>query len=722
MDPRFIPTSNDPWAVATSYLIAAFASYVAIDLSRRVRDRDGRLVARWWAAGAFAMGTGVWSMHFMAMLGFEAGIVIGFAPGKTLLSWLAAVLAGSIALAVGARARLTRRALVLATGPIATAILAMHYLGMAAAELVPGIAWDWPIVAASAGVALGTAAAALLIFFRLRDPQLAGRWTLQLGAALVMGLAIAAVHFTGMAAVRMPLGSVCISGDGLRGFGLQALTGTLTFVLLGAVLLTSIADARRRSEGRLRSSLQAADARLQRLAFVDALTGLPNRALFYDRLEHAGAQHVGPSGASGGNASTPRVAVLFVDLDGFKPINDAYGRTTGDTLLREAASRLQQCARAGDTVARIASDEFVLLLEDEDAAAAALQMADRVLQALQQPFGGIGPGVSLSCSVGIALHPDHGAVDVLVERAEAAMVAAKRSGGGRWAVFEGRMAGDVAEQVALQQELRGALARGELSLHYQPKAHACSGAVNSVEALMRWQHPQRGWVSPAVFIPLAERFGLIGALGDWVIDEACAQIARWNADGRRCQVAINVSAQQLRQSELPARVASAIRRHGIDPLQLVLEITETAMMENIAAQGALLGELAAIGVRLSIDDFGTGYSSLAYLRRLPVHQLKLDLSLVQDIDRDADARAVLHAVVQLAHALRLEVVAEGVETAEQARILRSQGCDLLQGWHIARPMPAAQLLPWLEQHERDRGVRAPAVGTQSTAAATAQPA
>ena len=711
MDPRFIPTSNDPWAVATSYLIAAFASYVAIDLARRVRDRDGRLAPWWWAGGAFAMGTGVWSMHFMAMLGFEAGLVIGFAPGKTLLSWLSAVLAGAMALAVSARPQLSPRTLVLAPFPIAAAILVMHYGGMAAAEMVPGIDWDGPLVAASAGVALATAAAALLIFFHLREPQRAGRWSLQLGAALVMGLAITAVHFTGMAAVRLPVGSVCTSGDGLRGLGLQALTGTLTFILLGAVLLASIADARRRSEGRLRSSLQAADAKLQRLAFVDALTGLPNRALFYDRLQHAASQQ-----ADQAPASRPRVAVLFVDLDGFKPINDAYGRAAGDALLREAAARLQQAARAGDTVARIASDEFVLLLEDQDAAAAALRLADGVLLALQRPFGGIGPGVNLSCSVGIALHPDHGAVADLVARAEAAMVAAKRSGGARWAVYDGQMASDVAEQVTLQQELRGALARGELSLHYQPKAHAASGAVDSVEALMRWQHPQRGWVSPALFIPLAERFGLIGALGDWVIDEACAQIARWNAAGRRCQVAINLSAQQLRQSELPARIAGAIQRHGIEPLQLVLEITETAMMENLAEQGALLAELAALGVRLSIDDFGTGYSSLAYLRRLPVHQLKLDLSLVQDIDRDADACAVLHAVVQLAHALRLEVVAEGVETAEQARILRSQACDLLQGWHIARPMPAPQLLPWLEQHEREHGVRAAAVAPPREAA------
>jgi EAL domain-containing protein (putative c-di-GMP-specific phosphodiesterase class I) len=252
----------------------------------------------------------------------------------------------------------------------------------------------------------------------------------------------------------------------------------------------------------------------------------------------------------------------------------------------------------------------------------------------------------------------------------------------------------------LQQALRGAIERGELQLHYQPKIAAGDGGVHGAEALLRWCHPQRGWISPAVFVPVAERFGLIGAIGRWVLDEACAQLARWREQGVHCRVAVNLSAVQLRQPDLVEQVAQALERHGIEPASLVLEITETAVMDDLQQQAQHLQRLAALGVRLSIDDFGTGYSSLAYLRRLPVRQLKLDRSLLADIETAPASRAIVDAVVRLAHALALEVVAEGVETEAQARLLRELGCDVLQGWHYARPMPAERLAAWLDARRR----------------------
>ena len=281
------------------------------------------------------------------------------------------------------------------------------------------------------------------------------------------------------------------------------------------------------------------------------------------------------------------------------------------------------------------------------------------------------------------------------------MVAAKRAGGGTCVVYDPAMGGDATEQVRLQQDLRLAIIHQQLELHYQPKVCAARGLVHGLEALLRWRHPQAGMISPAVFVPLAERFGLIGAIGLWVIDEACAQLARWRAEGRECRVAITLSPYQLRQPDLPARIQSALERHDLHPSQLVCEITETAMMENLQAERTVLDRIAALGVCLSIDDFGTGYSSLAHLRSIPARQLKIDRSFVTDLAENADAQAVLDAVVRLAHALRMEVVAEGVETAAQHAVLVRLGCDLLQGYAIARPMPAADVPRWLDRHEAE---------------------
>jgi diguanylate cyclase (GGDEF)-like protein len=714
MDAAFLPTRHEPAVVLASYAIAAFASYVALDLAGRVRSEDRQLARLWWGGGALALGTGIWAMHFVGMLGFDVGLPLGYAPGTTLLSWLAAVLAGAVALAVATRPRLSPGLLAGGALAMASGICAMHYLGMAALEMAPGIVWHWPMVAASVVVALGASAAALGLFFLMRRFRGVERLRVQLAAALVMGLAVAGMHYTGMAAAQLPLGSLCLSTEGLHGRGLLATVGVSSLVLLAVALVTSINDARRQARERaLRHSLlaantelQSANAELARLAFTDALTGLPNRALFEDRLQHAAARLARDGAGKSGNAQ--RLAVLFINLDGFKPVNDSLGHQAGDALLREVAQRLRTAAGEGDTLARVGGDEFVLLIESHDPAADAVASAETVLEALKQPFRteqADRPGeVSLGGSVGIAVHPDHGQAAQLVARADAAMQAAKRSGGNAWAVYENRMSDGASEQVALQQALRVALQRGELSLHFQPKVFAAGGAISGVEALLRWQHPERGWISPALFVPVAERFGLIGAIGRWVIDEGCAQLARWNAAGRHCRMAINLSPHQLRQHDLVSQVAGLIEKHGLHPSQLVFEITETAMMDNLAQQRAVLDALAALGVKISIDDFGTGYSSLAYLRRLPARQLKLDRSLVQDVVHAPDARAVLQAVVQLAHALRLEVVAEGVETSDQAEVLRSLRCDILQGWLVARPMPAAAVLGWMtawETRQRD---------------------
>ncbi|MDR7270450.1 diguanylate cyclase (GGDEF)-like protein [Pelomonas saccharophila] len=693
----------DPAVVVLSYLTAAFASYVALDLAQRVRTPDSLVARTWWIAGSLSMGTGIWAMHFVGMLALKLPFLVGYDTAVTLLSWLAAVGVSAIALRVAAQETLTPLRLAVGAVSMGAGICAMHYTGMAALVLAPGIRWHWGLVAASAAVATGAAAAALVIFFGLRQlPRAWARWC-QLVAALVMGAAVAGMHYTGMAAAGIAEGAVCLSADGLRGDNLGNLVAGATFALLLLTLVTSALDARsQRRTNRLQQSLQAATTELQELALRDPLTGLSNRQLLDDRLQHAAAR---------GQREGAHLALLAVNLDGFKPINDSFGLAAGDQVLRETARRLQGLARGHDTLARLAADEFVLMVEGEVGETTLAQIAQRLLDALAEPMTGV-PGAGsqplrLSASVGIALYDGKGPGEALVAQADSAAQSVKRAGGNGFAFFEAHMQAGVREQVELARDLRAALAgeagNGRLALHYQPKIATAEGEVTGVEALLRWNHPLRGAISPVVFIPVAERFGLIMPLGDWVIAESCRQIAVWREAGLQMRVAINLSMQQLRQPEaLVRRFETALAQHGVDARYLTCEITESVAMDDASATERSLQRLAELGLSLSIDDFGTGYSSLAYLRRLPVSQLKIDRSFIQDLESSADARAIVKAVIELAHALGLQVVAEGVETEGQAEVLRGKRCDKLQGFLFARPMPADELTRWATSVPDDR--------------------
>ncbi len=697
----YMTTYHEPALVVASLVVAVLSSFVALDLARRVHAATISGQSRWWwAGGSLTLGTGIWAMHFVGMLGFDASIPLGYDLLPTLASWTAAVAAAAVALSIAARERLGLGALLAGSTSMAVGICAMHYLGMAALDLQPGIVWRAPLVVASVAIAWGASATALAIFFLLREQRGARRLQLQLLASLVMGGAIGGMHYTAMAAAQLPLGAVCRSTNGLSGQPLAAVVTTAALLLLGGSLLMSIVAALARSrEVRLKASLQKANAALQRRDFEDPLTGLPNRALFNDRLQHATARIARHHSAAVGSE---RLAVLYLDLDAFKPINESFGHVVGDEVLCEVARRLQVTVGGSDTLARMGADEFVVMIEAPNAESAAIALAQRILHALHRPFTPRSPGgqaVVLSCSIGVAVFPDHDdAGHRLLACADAAMDAAKRAGGDTCVAYAAGMASDAAEQVLLQRALRTAIERGELMLYYQPKVDPQQGRVHGLEALLRWRHPERGLISPAVFVPLAERFGLIGAMGNWVIDEACAQLARWEAQGLRCRVAVNLSPHQLRRPDLATRIHDALDRHGLQPSALVCEITESAMMENLHAERAVLDQIAALGVWLSIDDFGTGYSSLAHLRNIPARQLKIDRSFVTDLAANADAQAVLDAIVRLAHALRMQVVAEGVETQAQADALTRLGCDLLQGFLFARPMPADEVPRWLAQH------------------------
>ncbi len=698
--PAYLSSDYHALGVIASLVIAALASYVALDLVRRVRTARQGLSVLWWCAGALVMGTGIWSMHFVGMMAFSLPIALGFTGLMTLLSWLAAVAASAVALGVAGRLNFNLVTMVVGAAAMAVGISGMHYIGMAALDMAPAIDWDYPVVAMSVAYAAVASAVALFIFDWLQRVRGARRIAYQVGSALMLGAAICGMHYVGMAAARFPLDSVCLSADRLGGDGLGAAVIVATALLLVGTLLISILDARLQSTAeRLTQSLQGANAQLKaanielsKRASTDPLTQLPNRTFFEGRLQQA----IAKVDKLNSSSVVQRLAVLFIDLDGFKPINDSFGHAAGDQILREAATRLRQMARENDAVARVGGDEFLLLVEDAGNAAHCALVAREVVTRLAAPFSVSGRQVQIACSVGLVLYPGNGRRDKLIANADAAMYVAKRAGGNNYVQFEPTMGADATNQLELLSDLRQAVERNEFRLVYQPKVKGVSGHIHGVEALLRWHQPQRGIVPPNDFIPMAERFGLIVAIGAWVIDEACNQLAEWRDEGLRMRVAVNLSVHQLRDNGLVETVEQALKRHRLDPSQLLCEITESMAMEDVQATKRAFDGLARIGVFLSIDDFGTGYSSLSYLRQLPARQLKIDRSFVSDLGTSNDAQAVVEGVIRLAHALGLVVVAEGVETQRQRDLLLDMECDELQGYYFAKPMDASALLEWAQ--------------------------
>jgi diguanylate cyclase (GGDEF)-like protein/PAS domain S-box-containing protein len=434
-----------------------------------------------------------------------------------------------------------------------------------------------------------------------------------------------------------------------------------------------------------------AEARIQFLAHHDVLTGLPNRVLLRDRFEHALAR---------AERSRSRVALLFLDLDNFKVVNDTLGHVAGDQLLLEVVSRLSQCTRESDTISRQGGDEFILLLNDIPDMESVERIASKILAHLAEPAEINGHVLNTSCSIGIAIFPEDGEdFDSLLQKADTAMYNAKDAGRNIYRFFDDRMNQQAHEHLLLQNRLNQALFSAEFYLHYQPQMEIGSGRVIGMEALLRWRNPELGEVVPARFIPVAEDCGLIVPIGAWVMEEACRQSQRWRQAGwPDLTMSVNLSALQFRRAGLVEMVAGALKRSGLPPHLLELELTESILLQDVENTLDTVRRLKALGVRLSIDDFGTGYSSLSYLKRFAVDRLKIDRSFVRDINTDPDNAAIVRAVIQLAHSLRLDTIAEGVETQEQLAFLRQEGCRGVQGFLLSRPLSSADLKTFL--HER----------------------
>ena len=802
---------HTPWVLPLAACVCWISCYVALHLEQRVRSGRSWALA-WLLAASFSAGAGIWSTHFIGMLGYDPGVVVGYEAATTLLSLIVAVTASLGAFTLvraappGAAWAGAIAGLILGGG-----IACMHFLGIAGVVLPGRFAWDTTLVILAIALGCGLSATAFAIHIRRADPRT------RMIAATVLTSAIAGLHFTAMAAVRvLPDPAFATPDLGLaRGALAGGIAGLMAVILAFAALAlmldhlrtmnaalsgqgivlrekTLLLDAtldsmdqglimvdargivqvcneralalldlprammqerpsyravlrhqlrnreRNRTDRSFRDWIERggseqahvherlrpnglvleirtvplrdggfvrtftditqrknAEAEIARMARHDILTGLPNRGLFRELLDKR---------LAGIAARGETAAVLYLDLDGFKGVNDTLGHQVGDALLCAVAERLQS-AVGNDIVARLGGDEFAILLAGGQRQAT--DVAARLIALFEAPLpvGDLRVGVGLS--VGIALAPEHGSnAECLYRRADLALYRAKAEGRGTFRVFSVDMDDEAEERRALESELRQALADGLLSLHYQPQVDGASGRLVGFEALVRWLHPSRGQIPPTVFVPLAEESGLIVALGDWVLREACREAATWAPE---LKVSVNLSPRQLLKPDLPETVLAILAETGLSPDRLELEVTESVIINDMSRAIGILRRLKSFGIRISMDDFGTGYASLATLHAFPFDKMKIDRSFVAQLESDPQAAVIVRAVLSLGRSLRMSVVAEGVETPAQRRFLADEACGEMQGYLFGKPAPIGDFADMLGVADRSGALAAPAV-------------
>ncbi|TDG18244.1 EAL domain-containing protein [Paraburkholderia silviterrae] len=652
------------WLVIVALLICGTGSWVTARLVRRAFATRGVQRAGWQFLAATASAVAIWCTHFVAMLGFDPGVPVSFDPLLTFVSLLIALAGSLIGFAV-ACSGLTRAAPALGGALVGLAIALMHYTGMAAYHVEGLVIWSRPYLIASIALSVGLGALALDRAARRAGGSVAA-------VASLFAIAIQSLHFTGMSAFQVE--PMAVSGHFSDPAALQALAlsvACMAFVIVGAGLVSYLLDDSVRAE-----SLE----HLRSMALSDMLTGMPNRAAFNERIE----AEMERAAAEGG-----KLALIGIDLNRFKDVNDLRGHHAGDEVLRILARRFASLVSEDEFVARVGGDEFVAILRFARREA----LDDFLLRletALFRPIRYDDWEVLSGASLGVAIYPDDATTKtVLVNNADLAMYRAKADLTRSVCFYEPKMDELARARRTLAADLREALVRGQLSVHYQVQTSIPSGEICGYEALLRWEHPRLGFVSPAVFIPLAEENGLILQIGAWVLREACTRAATWMPP---CKVAVNLSPVQFVHADLPALVSAALAETGLPPARLELELTESTIFADRQRSLEVLQRIKALGVSLALDDFGTGYSSLDTLRSFPFDKIKLDQSFVSEAQSNRQATAIIRAVLALGKSLGIPVLAEGIETQDQLDLLASEGCDEVQGFLLGRPAPLAQLV------------------------------
>lgn len=672
-----LPVTWDSVLICVSLIVVFIASFTALDTAGRVAVSRGWSARFWLLVGGIAMGIGVWAMHFIGMLAMMLPMMMRYDTRLTILSLLVAILASVLAFGqtVGGL-HLTRQRLLRGTLILGAGVVVMHYLGMYALLIEPQPEWNALLVALSVLIAFAASGLALWLAFHLRQGD--HHLMLMRGlASLVMGIAIAGMHYVGMAAAEFSHSSM-MQPHGVSNTGLAVWVMLITLTILGITLLSSMLDAQLRA-ARLATRLNRANQELRQLAMHDNLTTLPNRVMLEQQLDLAIKQAM---------LNEHRFAVIYMDLDGFKAVNDTWGHHVGDRLLVAVAERL--CSQLSNTMllVRLGGDEFVLMAECD--ISAARQLAQKLVKVISSPFELDRYVLHVSLSAGIAIFPLHGRNrQELLFNADAAMYHTKHSGRNGWCLFEPAMSAATQHQLELANDLWEAIEREQMRLFYQPKF--CSGGTRLMgfEALLRWQHPQRGLLTPELFLPRAEKTGQIIALGNWVIGDACRQLRIWHSQGHSdWTVSVNLSALQFHQRDLLTILTQTLARNQLPGSALMLEITEAIAMRDPAFSQQRIRELQQAGVSVAIDNFGIGYANLLHLKDLDASELKIDRSFINCLRPGSEDATVVSAMLTLAQSLNLRMVAEGVETEEQQHLLTSLGFDALQGYLLGKPTPA----------------------------------
>ncbi|KAA0974008.1 bifunctional diguanylate cyclase/phosphodiesterase [Pseudomonas sp. ANT_H12B] len=693
--------AHNPFLVWLAYVVACTAGFATLGMTERIGHVEKPASQRLWRwVGAGCLAGGIWAMHFISMLAFQVPIEIQYHLPTTLVSLIFALTASWLALQTLSHPHLNFWQYLRAAVWIGLGIATMHYVGMAAMRSVATAYYHPALFALSIVIAIGASLAALLISSHLRDGSGAFHLLLKYTASLVLGAGIVSMHFTGMAALNLVLPDNSLQplpGDNNH-LQLGLTVAVMTLLIIGSSISAALADKKLQIKdcdlqrvNTLVSQLDQARLSLQQVAHYDALTNLLNRRGFNQLFAEKLIEKTNEAG---------RLAVLFLDIDHFKRINDSLGHDAGDELLKVLADHIRGSVRShDDVVARFGGDEFCILIGLHDPEEAR-HMAQRIMLKMKDPIELAGRSMVMTTSIGISLFPEDGKTcEELLKNADLALYQSKGSGRNGLHFFSPHMKARATLELQLEEELRHALREDDgLMLYYQPIYDLKTGQVTKLEALIRWQHPVHGLLAPDRFIAIAEANGLIAELDDWVLRKACEDLAELSRQG--CEeliIAVNCSPLNLAREELVDEIEHALRVAGVAPQRLELEVTENALMGNLAKTLVLLRQIRALGVSLSIDDFGTGYSSLAYLKRLPLNTLKIDRSFIQDIPKATQDMEIVQAIIVMAHSLHLQVVTEGVETFEQYDFLERLGCDFVQGHLLSRPVPLVELLPVLNE-------------------------
>ena len=656
---RCITVEHDLWLVLLAVLICSVGAFVVAHMFEQARTSSSLQRFGWIFLTAVAAGATIWCTHFVAMIAYEVDVPIHLDPVLTIVSLIVAIAGTSIGLAVATWRPAPVFALV-GGGLAGAAIVAMHYTGMAAYRVDGLVEWRAAYVVASVVCAIVFSSAA----FAALSSSHFGRYRLFVGANL-FATAIATLHFVAMTALRitpLALSDKPLTSDGLHALGLA--TALVGLIVIAAGISAALIDRQTKSD---------AMQRLHHMAMNDALTGLPNRSSFQAELQ----RQIEVARTTG-----TTLAIVAIDLDRFKDINDVHGHKAGDDVLVLLANRMQAQLQGDDVVARLGGDEFIALTRYEDRDHL-LKFVSRLDAVLKAPLAIGSLNARVDAGIGIAIFPndaDH--AEALTNNADLAMYRAKRQGSIEPCFYDAVLDEAVRERRELASDLRRAIDEGGLELHYQVQTLVLTGEVTGYEALLRWKHPERGNIPPSVFIPVAEETGLMLQLGEWVLRQACRDAVLWE---HQAKVSVNVSPLQLAHAELASVFEQILRETGLPPCRLEIELTETAIMTNRERALHVLRQIKALGIGVALDDFGTGYSSLETLRAFPFDKIKLDRLFISGLTDSRQAIAIVRAVLALGKSLAIPVLAEGIETEEQLDVLRREGCDEAQGFLLGYP-------------------------------------